>query len=173
MGIKENRGIFSGNGKDNNCDIEDCTTFINKCARIEKLEMLNKVWFWLDGLNPPDCRTPFMETKQLPHETTSENLALIKVEMGIIEEAYNYWLSDNNLLEDSQELSFFGNIFKSLFLLESSNQSLLDDLLSSNLNKEGVIYSSPGVKSQKHCDGNLNASWLVSITLINNLNFYL
>lgn len=178
MDIKENLGIFNRKGKEKfkryNCDIENIT-LKNKSRKIEEQDMLKNVWLWLDGLKPPDCCTPFIEAKQLPCKTTNQDqLALIKVNKELTEEAYNYWLSDNNLLENSPELSFFGNLFKSLFLLGSSNQSLLDELLSSNnVNLEGVINSTQGVKSQKHGDSNLNASWLVSVILISDLNFCL
>lgn len=178
MDIKENLAIFNRKGKENfkryNSDIEN-TTFKNKSRKIEEQDMLTNVWLWFDGLKPPDCCTPFMEAKQLPCKTTTQDQpALIKVNKELTEEAYNYWLSDNNLLEDSPELSFFGNLFKSLFLQGSSNQSLLDELLSSNnVNMEGVINSTPGVKPQKHGDSNLNASWLVSVILISDLYFCL
>lgn len=148
MDIKENLAISNRKGKENfksyNCDIEN-TTFKN------------------------------MEAKQLPCKTTNQDQpALIKVNKELTEEAYNYWLSDNNLLEDSPELSFFGNLFKSVFLLGSSNQSLLDEILSSNnVNMEGVINSTPGVKPQKHGDSTLNVSWLVSVILISDLYFCL
>lgn len=171
MDIKENLAIVNRKGKENfkryNCDIEN-TTFKNKSRKIEEQDML-------DGLKPPDCCTPFMEAKQLPCKTTNQDQpALIKVNKELTEEAYNYWLSDNNLLEDSPELSYFGNLFKNLFLLGSSNQSLLDEILSSNnVNMEGVINSTPGVKPQKHGDSNLNASWLVSVILISDLYFCL
>lgn len=180
MDIKENLGVFNRKGKENykryNCDkLIKNTTFKNKSRKIEEQEMLKNVWLWLDGLKPSDCCTPFMEAKQLPCKTTNQDQpALIKVNKELTEEAYNYWLSDNNLLEDSPELSFFGNLFKSLFLLGSSNQSLLDKLLSSNnVNIEGVVNSTPGVKPQKHGDSNLNASWLVSVILISDLYFCL
>lgn len=178
MDIKENLGTFNRKGKENvkryNCDIEN-TTFKNKSRKIEEQDMLKNVRLWLDSLKPPDCCTPFMEAKQLPCKTTNQDQpSLIKVNKELTEEAYNYWLSDNNLLEDSPELSFFGNLFKSLFLPGSSNQSLLDELLSSNnVNMEGVINSTPGVKPQKHGDSNLNASWLVSVILISDLYFCL
>lgn len=171
MDIKENLAIVNRKEKENfkryNCDIEN-TTFKNKSRKIEEQDML-------DGLKPPDCCTPFMEAKQLPCKTTNQDQpALIKVNKELTEKEYNYWLSDNNLLEDSPELSFFGNLFKSLFLLGSSNQSLLDEILSSNnVNMEGVINSTPGVKPQKHGDSNLNASWLVSVILISDLYFCL
>lgn len=177
MDIKENLGTVNLKEKDNfkpyDCDMEDCTTVKNKSRRKEKQEKLKKVWLSLDGLNPQDCRTPFMETKQLPSETTNEDPVPVKVDMEIIDKAYHYWLSGNNLLEDSPELSFFGNLFKSLFLQGSSNQSLPDELFLSNVNIEGVINSTPGVTSQKHSDGNVNASRLVSITLRSDLNFCL
>lgn len=170
MDIKENLGIVDRKENEHfkhyNYAIEDCKTFINKSRRLEKEEMLKKVWLWLDGLNPPDCRTPFMETKQNPREIT--NSALVKVDMEITDEAYNYWLCDSNLLEDSPELSFFGNLFKSLFILESSNQSLPNELLLSNVNKKRVINSTPRVNSQEHRDVNLKVLRLVSITSINN-----
>lgn len=178
MDIKENLGNFNRKGKENfkryNCDIEN-TTFKNKSRKIEEQDMLKNVWLWLDGLKPADCCTSFMEAKQLPCKATNQDQpASIKVNKELTEEAYNYWLSDNNSLEDSPELSFFGNLFKSLFLLGSSNQSLLDEILSSNnVNMEGVINSTPGVKPQKHGDSNLNASWLVSVILISDLYFCL
>lgn len=178
MDIKENLGIFNRKRKDNfkryNCDIEN-TTFKNKSRKMEEQDMLKNVLLWIDGLKPPDCCTPFMEAKQQPCKTTNQDQpALVKVNKELIEEAYNYWLCDNNLLEDSPELSFFGNLFKSLFLLGSSNQSLLDETLSSNnVNMEGVINSTPRVKPQKHGDSNLNASWLVSVILISDLYFCL
>lgn len=178
MDIKENLEICNRKRKENfkryNCDIEN-TTFKNKSRKIERQEMLKNVCLWIDGLKSPECCTPFMEAKKLPCKTTNQDQpALIKVNKELTEEAYNYWLSDNNLLEDSPELSFFGNLFKSLFLLGSSNQILLDELLSSNnVTMKEVINSTPGVKPQKHGDSNLNASWFVSVILISDLYFCL
>lgn len=112
---------------------------------------------------------PLVEPKLLPHETIKEEPALMEIDMGVIEEANYYWLSDKNL-EDSQELSFFGNIFKGLFLVGNSNELCLQ-----NLNKERMIKSTPGKvssyckKSQKHCDSNLNDIRLVLIVLVNDV----